>query len=210
VGAILRAHPHEPLAAHHGSDPGPPTGADHPHRLELLALGIIAAIGGFLIVVGGWIDWISPSGSNPWLLGPSVQSLGNWNFTLGVSFGVLLVLLGLALAAWPEHNAALGAGMVIASALSLLAGPLLWIGFLLGIVAGGLAIVVGTPASPKLYFYTPMHVTIPPPAAPTSAPPAPAVPAVPAGRFCPSCGRSVSTGVAFCPWCGASQAPRPA
>lgn len=209
VGAILRAHPHEPLAEHHGSGPVPPTGVDHPRRVELIALGGVAAIGGFSILIGGWLAWASPAGSLPWLFG-GLQSFGPWNFWSGVGCGGLLVLLGLALARWPEHHAPLGGMMVVAGALSLLAGPLLWVGFLLGILAGVVAIVVGSPASPKIYLYTPMHVSMPPPALGRAMPVPPgAAPAaaVPPGRFCQKCGRSVSSGAEFCPWCGASQAP---
>ncbi len=213
VGAILRAHPHEPLAAHQGSEPPAPTGADHPQRMELMALGIISAISGMLIVLGAWLVGITPAGSNPWGAAVYIPGEIQWNFWVGAACGGILVLLGLALARWPEFHAALGATIVIASAGSLLSGPLLWAGFMLGIVAGAVSILVGSPASTKLYFYTPMHVALAPPRAPGPPPPPPSVgpaaAAIPAGRFCASCGRSVSSEAEFCPWCGSAQAARP-
>jgi hypothetical protein len=211
VGAILRAHPHEPLAAHQGT-PAPPV--DHARRVQVGALGVAGILAGVTILLSGWLWTSVPTIPVGWPIGPSSAGMGAWLFWTGIGFGGLVALLGVGLILLPEYHPALGAGMVIASSLTLLAGPLLW-AFLLGIVAGVVSIVVGSPASPKLFYYTPAHVTMPAPMPavaapmPVSAPVAAPRPiAVPMGRFCVGCGRSVSADAEFCPWCGASQAPK--
>jgi len=193
-----------------------PSGADHPHRMPLAGLGVAGMVSGALILTGGllWgVVWNSvPTEPIGWPIGPTAGGIGPWVYWTGIAFGAIVLLLGIGLVLLPEYHGALGAGMIIGSGLSFLAGPLLW-GFLLGLVAGAIAIVVGSPASPRLFYYTPIHVSMPGPMMmPAPAPPVanrPPVPAnVPAGRFCAGCGRSVSSESEFCPWCGAPQARR--
>jgi hypothetical protein len=193
-----------------------PAGAEHPHRMPLAGLGVAGVLAGGLILTGGvlWgVLWTGlPSLPFGWPITPSAGGMAPWVFWTGIAFGAIVTVLGTGLILFPEHHGALGAGLIISSGVSFLAGPLLW-GFILGLVAGTIAIVVGSPSSPRLYYYTPMHVSMPGPIMmPAAATPAVTPPTVsthvPAGRFCSGCGRSVSSESEFCPWCGASRAPR--
>jgi hypothetical protein len=220
MGGVLLAHADDTPAPHRGPPAGS-TGSVPTRPAQMSVMGALTILAGLLIVVGGLLLWRAPALSPIWLVDPSNHAAGPWLYWAGVAFGGIVALLGGALMRWPDRHATFGVAIIIAAGMSLLAGPLIWLGFALGIVVGALVIVVGTPAAPKLYFYTPMHLSLPPPMAPLAGPgpgdPAasaavgvgPSIPAgLPPGRFCQGCGRSVSSQAEFCPWCGASPTPR--
>src|SRR5579863_4360108 len=129
MGAILRAHPHEPLAAHHALGGDGTVDPEHPHRTEVMVLGMLGALAGALVLIGGVLLWFYPSTPYPWLIPPPTAGEGPTIYALGVMAGGIVLALGVALMFWPQEHAWLGPGIVVGSVLTLLAGPLLWIGF---------------------------------------------------------------------------------
>ncbi|MCI4361896.1 MAG: zinc ribbon domain-containing protein [Thermoplasmata archaeon] len=102
---------------------------------------------------------------------------------LGVIFGVLVLVFGVLVYSQPQHHVVYGVLIIVFSVLSLasFAGGF-FVGFLLGLIGGALAVA---------HQPYPQRSWVP------YLPPPPAI-----QRICPKCGRVVDPYVRFCPHCG--------
>lgn len=141
--------------------------------IAALVLGVLA--GGFVILSGLFLILIGLNSTVPFLVGLPLL-LG----TVGLGIGILIAGFSVLLYWRPEHHVGLGVAVLILSIVSIVDFGGFFLGLILGVIAGALAI--GHPTHPT------RHV----------APYAMAVPA----RMCVRCGRAIDFHVRFCPYCG--------
>ena len=179
----------------------PGYGPNYPSTAYILSL-----IGGILILIGGIIE-AAPAA----VVGSVVAGLGFGGFgaliiALGVIallFGILVLYGALQLKNHPQTAKTWGILILVFSLLSFIGGGGFYIGAILGIVGGILALVWNPPA-PAPGYGQPMTAAPgwgQPPAAAGAPPPAAA-----GQKFCSSCGSANAPGAQFCAKCGAPMA----
>ena len=151
--------------------------ADKPTAAYYLSLiaGVFVILAGLLTTVFGALVTVFIAG------------LGGLFGLLGVVWGILILVFASRLNSDPSSHATSGALIVVFSVLSWI-GSLggFFIGFLLGLI-GGILAIVWNPSVPQ-----------------------PVQPQGPAGqqagaKYCVSCGSQLAAGASFCPKCGAKQ-----
>ena len=153
---------------------------------------ILSLIGGLIIlVVGIYVGSVlgtfarATGGAAHGLLGLA-SGLG-W---LSAFFGLLIIVLGVVVYAQPERHLGGGIGILVLSLLSLVGSGGLFIGLILGVVGGILAIIF-VPTEDAEYLAGP-------PVGWTAARP---LPGPGAAVRCPNCGASALAGALRCPMC---------
>jgi hypothetical protein len=143
---------------------------------------ILSLIGGIFVIIGG-IAVAAIGAAFTLFLG----GIGGIIGVLGIVWGVLIIVFASRLNSDPASHATSGALIIVFSLLSWV-GAIggLFIGFLLALIGGILAI------------------TWNPQPQPTMTPPAPMAPM--AGfKYCANCGTQMAVSATFCPKCGAKQ-----
>ncbi len=109
----------------------------------------------------------------------------------GLVWGVIIIVSANNLRAHPEQHVTWGVIILVFSLISW-AGAFggLFIGFLLGLIGGILAISWQPPQSTKAPTYV------------SPTPPPMSMPTMQATRYCPNCGAPVAPNTTFCPHCG--------
>ena len=175
-------------------------------------------LGGLLIfIVGVYIGAIAGAAVDAgyYEAGSILNAIG----TLGVILGLVIVLLAVALWIRPQHHVGYGIGILVLSLVSLFAGAGLFLGLILGVIGGIMAIVWEDPDEaddlPPWPSAVPSWSTAVPswpsalPAA--SAAPFPRTPPPPPGlapfRACPSCRKVIDRKLTVCSSCGAALTP---
>jgi hypothetical protein len=111
---------------------------------------------------------------------------------LGIVWGVLIIVFAVQLNSNPSSHTTSGILIIVFSVLSWVGSfGGLFIGFLLGLI-GGILALVWSPSAPAHMQAQPM-----PPAAPSMA--------QPGMKFCAVCGTQMASNAIFCPKCGAKQ-----
>lgn len=168
---------------------------------------VLSLIGGIIILLWGGVLLAIGAAFPAATFGTVVAGI----FTLAaieLITGFLVVGFGVALYASPYHHVGFGIVILVASIASLIAGGGLFLGFVLGLIAGILGIVhkpqLTVVMAPPPGYYPPMNPAQSPYGQPLNSPGySPyAPPPPPAGRFCPSCGAPNSPGATFCGSCG--------
>ncbi len=163
---------------------------------------VLALIGGIIIILWGGLLVALGAVFTTTAYGYVVESIFT-GASIELITGFLIVGLGIALYVSPYHHVAFGIIILIASVGSLAGGGGLFLGFILGLIGGILAIVhkpqITVVLGPPPGYYPPMNPVLPasPPGYSPYAPPPP-----PPGRVCPSCGAQNSLGATFCASCG--------
>jgi len=153
--------------------------------------GIFVLIGGaILAAVGGFLASLSIIGGGVLLLG-----------IVGVVFGIIMIVGAVMMYSNPQSHTMWGVIILVLSILSwVVAAGGLFIGFLLGLIGGILALVFKPSMGPAMMPGQPMG------AYPTGAMPMGTAPP-PMGQMgmtCKNCGASIPAGATRCPSCGAS------
>ncbi|MCI4324497.1 MAG: DUF6114 domain-containing protein [Thermoplasmata archaeon] len=149
-----------------------------------LAAGILMILEGFVLSLASSIagDLGSPAASD--LLGGLAA--------LGVLIGLLVVVFAALLYRSPEHHAVYGIVLLLLSLSSLLAGGGFFLGVLLGVIGGILAILFEYEEQPDPFADPDQSEFFGPTGAGRSARPGPA-------RFCENCRSVLPVGAARCP-----------
>ena len=144
---------------------------------------ILSLIGGIFVIVGGVIIAVVRAA-----LSFMFGGIGGLIGVLGIVWGVLILVFASRLNSDPGSHSTSGALIIFFSILSWI-GALggLFIGFLLGLIGGILAITWTPPSQQSMAQATPATV-------------------VQAGmRYCVNCGSELQPSATFCPRCGAKQ-----
>lgn len=164
----------------------------------------LSVIGGILIVLDGvvaiaeaialrsLVESIVP-GASGILIG-----LG----ALAVLFGLIIVFLGLRIKSNPALARRSGIVIILLSLVSFLGGGGFFIGLILGLIGGILAVTWNPPMATQPMYGRPGSGGSPPWTTPTSPPLQPGAPQ----RFCSSCGSPNVASAQFCAKCGAPMA----
>lgn len=182
----------------------PGYGPNYPSTAYILSL-----IGGILILIDGIITAAVAAAVGSVIAGFGFGGLG----AILIIFGVIALLFGLVvlygamqLKNRPETAKTWGILILIFSLISFIGGGGFYIGAILGLVGGILALVWSPPA-PQPGYGQPMMQAAPawgqPPAAAAAPPPA----AAGGQKFCSSCGSPNAAGAQFCAKCGAPMPP---
>jgi uncharacterized protein DUF6114 len=140
-------------------------------------LAVILSLLGALLIIGSGIAEIAIA-SAAYSLGFGAQSSLAGLGALGILFGIVLVVLSLALWFKPESHKGIGVAMIVFSFLSILGGAGFILGLVLSLVGGILAVVAQYEEGPGDFpGWTP-------------------------SSNCANCGRSIGAMDAFCPSCG--------
>ncbi len=126
---------------------------------------------------------------------------------LALFFGVIILFFALRMKSNPQQARTYGILILVLSLISFIGGGGFYIGAILALIGGILAIIWTPPTPAQGYgqpmMGQPMAQPAQPPAwgapAPASAPPAGAA----GGKFCSSCGSQNAAGAQFCAKCGA-------
>ncbi len=145
---------------------------------------ILSLVGGIFVIIGG-VATAAIGAAFTFMMG----GIGGIFGILGIVWGVLIVIFAARLNSDPGSHSTSGALIIVFSLLSW-AGGLggLFIGFLLALIGGILAITWTPPMQQPMQYAAP-------------------APATQAGmKYCPSCGTQMAASASFCPRCGAKQA----
>jgi hypothetical protein len=139
---------------------------------------VLSLIGGIFVVIGGLITAVIGA-----ILTFAFAGIGGFFGILGIIWGILIIVFAVRLNSDPGSHTSSGALILIFSILSWLGGiGGLFIGFLLGLIGGILAIAwnpsTATPAASGVQAQPPIT------------------------RICPNCGRVLAEDAKFCPHCG--------
>jgi hypothetical protein len=190
------------------------------------AAAVLGIIGGVLVFIGGiFLGAIGGAlnGAGYYQSGNAVGALG----LFGDLLGIFIVIVSIRIYSDPEHHVGYGVTLIILGILSLGGGAGFFLGLILCVIGGILAIVwedddtpdfpwrepgynadrwsAGSDARPSTG--TPLPATSSP-TAPTPRPPVPTAVAVAgppptAGKTCPNCRSVFDTARQYCPQCGA-------
>ena len=144
---------------------------------------ILSLIAGIFVIIGGLAAAVIGA-----LVTFMFAGIGGLVGILGIVWGVLIIVFALRLKSNPGSHATSGALIIVFSLLSWV-GAIggLFIGFLLGLI-GGIMAIVWNP-SPQ----------------PISQPMAPAGGIQAGAKYCATCGAQIALSATFCPKCGAKQ-----
>lgn len=162
---------------------------------------VLTLIGAIFIILGG----IYTAAVYAWL-GSAVISilpgLGALLIGLAVAallFGIIILVGALMMRSNPQSARTWGIIVLILSILSLVGGGGFFIGFLLALIGGILAIIYHPPATQAAWGQQPTPPAMTPPGWSGGQ----AAGAAPGQKFCPSCGSPNPAGSATCAKCGA-------
>jgi len=169
---------------------------------------ILALIGGIFILLGSIVEAILLT-----VVGSIYAGFGFGGIAaLLIGLAVVAIILGLLvlvgaimLRSHPESAKTWGVLIIVFSLISFIGGGGFYIGAILGLVGGILALVWRAPMAPQMGGPG-GWMPAPPPAMSTAGSGAPAAPA-PGQRVCGSCGTPVAAGAQFCAKCGAPMPP---
>jgi hypothetical protein len=158
----------------------------------------LSLIGGIFIVLGGLI-YMALGAIFSFIPGFAAIAIGIG--AVGLIIGIIVIIFGLRLKSDPGSAKISGVVILILSIISwFVALGGLFIGFLLALIGGILAIVWTAPAAPQPVYGMP----VPPPPMTTGAPPPPPPGATgPQQKFCSHCGTANAATAQFCAKCGA-------
>jgi Family of unknown function (DUF6114)/zinc-ribbon domain len=144
---------------------------------------ILSMIGGIFVILGGIL--IAVIGAAFTFM---VAGIGGIFGVLGIVWGVLILVFASRLNSDPSSHSTSGALIIVFSLLSWV-GSLggFFIGFLLSLIGGILAITWTPPAQRPMQTMAPASMQ-------------------PGTKYCPSCGTQMAATAAYCPKCGAQQA----
>lgn len=157
---------------------------------------ILTLIGGILIFLSGLVTAATYAilGSLAISILPGLGVLLIGLAVVALLFGIIIMVGGLRMRSDPGSARTWGIIVIVLSLLSLIGGGGFFLGLILGLVGGILAIVWHPPAVAQPAWGQPQA-----PGAPmSSSPPASG------GKTCPSCGTSNAAGTQFCAKCGAA------
>jgi hypothetical protein len=172
-------------------------GPSYPNTAYILTL-----IGGIFVILAGLVDAMiyAVIGSAFLAIFPGIGALLIGLAVLALLVGVIMVYGALQLKHHPESAKTWGIIIIVLSLVSWIGGGGFFIGFLLGLIGGILALVWNPPA-PAGQMGQP-YMNQPPPMAPPLGAASPMGGAPP--RFCSSCGSPNATTSQFCAKCGAA------
>ncbi|HEV2165837.1 MAG TPA: zinc ribbon domain-containing protein [Thermoplasmata archaeon] len=193
----------------------------------------LSLVGGLLILYGAIAGFAFFGFFLPFAAAPGATFLAL--SLLGFGSGLAIIVLAILLLSYPEHHSGLGVGILVLSIASLVDFGGGFVGLVLGVIGGILAIAFSPAPSLQagggwtFAYYPPTpsgawgYPAAGPPAAPPTTPPtvpptgpgpgsapppgSPAYSAVDRGRPCPNCGRLLAYGSRFCSSCGAAAQP---
>lgn len=168
----------------------------------------LSIIGGVFIILDGLLD-IGTAIAYSSVLESIVPGATGLYIALGVIaiiFGLVIVFLALRLKSNPASVRTSGVVILVLALISLLGGGGFFIGAILALVGGVLALTWRSPTAPPSAYGQPgygMPMGQPGAPPPWGAPPPAPMQAGAAQRFCPSCGSPNPPNARFCEKCGA-------
>lgn len=164
---------------------------------------ILSLIGGILIILDAIVVAAAAAIVGAAIAGvlPGLGALLIALAVVGLIFGIIILIGAFQLRSHPESAKMWGIVILILSLISFIGGGGFYLGAILGIIGGILALVWHAP--PAMAMGQPQWGAPPPMAPPPAMGGAP-----PAGqRFCASCGSPNAAGTQFCAKCGAAMPP---
>lgn len=144
---------------------------------------VLSLVGGIFVIIGG-LATAAIGAAFTFMLG----GIGGLFGVLGIIWGVLIIVFASRLNSDPASHSTSGALIIVFSLLSWFGGiGGLFIGFILALVGGILAITWNPPAPPAAMPQAPMGTMA-------------------SMRYCANCGTQMAASATFCPKCGAKQA----
>jgi hypothetical protein len=169
---------------------------------------VLSLIGGIFVLLGGaFIAFLGSVISSLSLAGTGAASATLLALGLvGVIFGIIMILGAVMMYTNPQSHTMWGVIVLILSILSwIVAAGGLFIGFLLGLIGGILALVFKPSMGPTMMPGQPMGSYPTGAMGPMgTAPPQMGQPMGQMGMTCKNCGASIPAGATRCPSCGAS------
>jgi hypothetical protein len=147
---------------------------------------VLSLIAGIFVLLGGLV--VGAIGA---ILSFFAYGIGAVIGIFGIIWGIIIIVGAINLRAYPRQHLTWGIIILVFSIFSWFGGlGGFFIGFLLGLIGGILAIIWSPPLQTQAAssYAAPAYVA---PAAPSST-----------ARFCPNCGASVSPNTRFCRYCG--------
>ncbi len=144
---------------------------------------VLSLIGGIFVIIGGLVVAIVGAALTFFIGG-----LGGFFGLLGIVWGILIIVFAVQLNSNPSTHSTSGALIIVFSVLSWLGSfGGLFIGFLLGLIGGILAVAWNPKAGAPAQSVTPSSV-------------------MQTGmKYCVNCGTQIPASTVFCPKCGAKQ-----
>ncbi len=169
---------------------------------------ILSLIGGIFIALSGLITMVAAAILASVAFDVGVPGVGGLLIAfglIGLILGILVLYGALQLKHRPETAKTWGLLIIVFSLISYIGGGGFFLGLVLGLVGGILALVWTPPPTPAPGYGQPMAPGAPAWGQPV-APPAAGTPSAAAAggqRFCSSCGSPNAAGATFCAKCGA-------